>query len=171
MNFKTISAILTILTLDLLVLSSPIEKKKCFVKVPKNSVNKIDISQTIPQTNPQTIPENVNIMDITEVTDSSSDDEPELIIDVEKVTEIETELETEFVTEIETVIDDDDENVCNTKECIDVSNNIINNMDESVNPCEDFYQFTCGNYIKNNPVNGINILLKAFDKPESYISM
>jgi len=49
------------------------------------------------------------------------------------------------------------ENVCNTAECIEVADKLINNMDTTVDPCENFYQFTCGNYIKTHPVNENNL--------------
>ena len=40
------------------------------------------------------------------------------------------------------------ENVCVTKDCVAQSNKLFQNMNTSVDPCDDFYQFSCGNYIK-----------------------
>ncbi|OUM61163.1 hypothetical protein PIROE2DRAFT_12878 [Piromyces sp. E2] len=41
---------------------------------------------------------------------------------------------------------------CKTKECYEVSKRVLASLDDSVNPCEDFYQFTCGGWIKNHPL-------------------
>lgn len=38
--------------------------------------------------------------------------------------------------------------VCLTKACIDTSSKILAQIDESVNPCDDFYEFSCGSYLK-----------------------
>ena len=37
-------------------------------------------------------------------------------------------------------------NVCQTEACFDVAVQILGAMDEDVDPCEDFYNFTCGNW-------------------------
>ena len=39
-------------------------------------------------------------------------------------------------------------NVCQTEGCFDVAVQILGAMDEDVDPCEDFYNFTCGNWAK-----------------------
>ncbi|KAI9345686.1 hypothetical protein BDR26DRAFT_916826 [Obelidium mucronatum] len=42
--------------------------------------------------------------------------------------------------------------LCKSKECVVASANILLAIDESVDPCDDFYQFSCGNWIKSHPI-------------------
>lgn len=41
---------------------------------------------------------------------------------------------------------------CLTPACITVASAIINAIDRQVDPCQDFYQYTCGGWIKDNPL-------------------
>ena len=41
---------------------------------------------------------------------------------------------------------------CFISECLQISSTFRRNMDESVDPCKDFYRHSCGSWIRNNPV-------------------
>lgn len=44
------------------------------------------------------------------------------------------------------------DSICVTDECSRIAWDLRQNMDFTVKPCDDFYQFECGNWIKNHPV-------------------
>ncbi|KAM9827870.1 phosphate-regulating neutral endopeptidase PHEX isoform 2-T2 [Neosynchiropus ocellatus] len=44
------------------------------------------------------------------------------------------------------------EEFCLTPECIEAAGSILSKMDESVDPCEDFYGFACGGWLKENQI-------------------
>lgn len=39
--------------------------------------------------------------------------------------------------------------MCTSKGCLKAACSIIKNMDPCIDPCENFYNFACGNFIKN----------------------
>ncbi|XP_018915735.2 neprilysin-2 isoform X2 [Bemisia tabaci] len=44
--------------------------------------------------------------------------------------------------------DTNKDNVCLTKGCVWAASDVLDKMDDSVDPCDDFYRFTCGKFIK-----------------------
>lgn len=53
---------------------------------------------------------------------------------------------------------------CSTPQCKAVTKYIRNSLDESVDPCEDFYKFSCGNWIKRNPIPKTSSSFSTFSK-------
>lgn len=49
-----------------------------------------------------------------------------------------------FVTSTKSAVNH--QNVCNSKVCQSESEYMKSKIDDSVSPCDDFYQFTCGKY-------------------------
>ena len=43
-------------------------------------------------------------------------------------------------------------NVCQTKGCVDVASMVMSSMDDTVNPCTDFYKYACGGWEKDTPI-------------------
>ncbi|XP_041911816.1 LOW QUALITY PROTEIN: endothelin-converting enzyme 2 [Arvicola amphibius] len=43
-------------------------------------------------------------------------------------------------------------NICLTEACIRVAGKILESLDRAVSPCQDFYQFSCGGWIRRNPL-------------------
>ncbi|KAM6979972.1 endothelin-converting enzyme 1 [Aplochiton taeniatus] len=42
--------------------------------------------------------------------------------------------------------------LCLTESCITVASRVMGALDRSVDPCQDFYNFACGGWVKNNPL-------------------
>jgi len=44
------------------------------------------------------------------------------------------------------------QNHCSSSSCLEVAGAIKQNLNESVDPCKDFFQYSCGTWIKDNPI-------------------
>ncbi len=54
--------------------------------------------------------------------------------------------------------------VCKTKNCTTVAKYVNGSMDQSVDPCVDFFQYACGGWIKKNPIPKTSSTFSTFSK-------
>ncbi|NWV84991.1 NEP protein, partial [Dasyornis broadbenti] len=56
-----------------------------------------------------------------------------------------------------------DDGVCKTPDCIKSAARILENMDPNARPCEDFYQYACGGWLKRNVIPETSSRYSNFD--------
>ncbi|XP_011312064.1 membrane metallo-endopeptidase-like 1 isoform X2 [Fopius arisanus] len=54
------------------------------------------------------------------------------------------------------------DSVCTTPACIHAASKVLNNMDEDVEPCDDFYKFACGGFLKNTLIPDDKVSVNSF---------
>lgn len=55
---------------------------------------------------------------------------------------------------------------CLESQCIYAASEILHSIDTSINPCDDFYAFSCNQWIKNNPIPDGKSMWGTFGKLE-----
>jgi len=45
-----------------------------------------------------------------------------------------------------------EQSVCMTRQCVTAASTLLQALDDSVDPCDDFYQYACGGWIKTNTI-------------------
>lgn len=61
------------------------------------------------------------------------------------------------------VVNSNKDGICTTADCTQSASRIIENMDPTVNPCENFYQYACGGWLKKNIIPETSSRYSTFD--------
>lgn len=56
----------------------------------------------------------------------------------------------------------DEDNVCLTPGCVHAASKMLEQMDQSVEPCDDFYNFACGQYVEDTIIPDDKVSVNAF---------
>lgn len=59
--------------------------------------------------------------------------------------------------------------ICNTDPCYQAANKIIKNMDDTIDPCDDFYTYVCGGWIRSNSLPGDKNFYGIFSKTQDKV--
>lgn len=53
-------------------------------------------------------------------------------------------------------------NICLTPGCVHAASKLLESMDQTIEPCDDFYNFACGNFIKNTIIPDEKVSVNTF---------
>lgn len=59
-------------------------------------------------------------------------------------------------------ISDDSSNLCVTHGCINAAGSVLDSIDESIDPCDNFYEFACGSYKNNTFIPDEKVTIDSF---------
>lgn len=54
------------------------------------------------------------------------------------------------------------EGVCQTPGCLKAAEKMLGKIDDTIQPCDDFYNFACGNYIKKTEIPDDKVTVDTF---------
>ncbi|XP_057331076.1 neprilysin-2-like isoform X2 [Microplitis mediator] len=54
------------------------------------------------------------------------------------------------------------DNICDSPSCVHTASKILKNMDSSVDPCDDFYRFACGGFLKSTIIPDDKVSVNTF---------
>lgn len=60
------------------------------------------------------------------------------------------------------MMDKRDKEVCHTPGCIHSASKVLNAIDSSIEPCDDFYHFACGNFVKETNIPDEKVSVNTF---------
>jgi hypothetical protein len=65
------------------------------------------------------------------------------------------------------------DSICETSACVSAASSLLSQLDQSIDPCEDFYSFTCSKWDLTNPIpesrSSISVLSKLGDEHEAML--
>lgn len=73
-----------------------------------------------------------------------------------------TSTQTDLLSQLG-VCDSADE-ICETTACVELASELLTNMNTSVDPCEDFFEYTCGGWRVKNPLPDDKTRISTFDQ-------
>lgn len=65
---------------------------------------------------------------------------------------------------------DSNANICETEICAKDSDSMLNSMDQTIDPCENFYEFACGKYLREKVLEEDQIIDSEFSKIQIKVS-